>query len=109
MFSAVVSLLVFETVRRRHLHERYAILWLGAAPVPLVLAADALLSEIACAVGIMTPSNAFVARLLFCRSCCCTPRRCSRLSDETRALAQRLRSRTARTQAPSGFGPGESE
>ena len=38
VFAALVFLLVFEMVRRRHLHERYAILWLGAALVLLVLA-----------------------------------------------------------------------
>ena len=59
-FSVVVFLLVFEMVRRRYLHERYAILWLGAALVLIVLAVwTQLLSEISSAVGIATPSNAF--------------------------------------------------
>ena len=34
----VVFVVVFELVRRRYLRERYALLWLGAALVLLVLA-----------------------------------------------------------------------
>jgi hypothetical protein len=93
VFAALVFLLVFEMVRRRYLHERYAILWLGAALVLLVLAAwNQLLSTISSAVGIKTPSNAFfviafaflLLLLLHFSSVV------SRLADETRVLAQRL-------------------
>ena len=92
-FSVVVFLLVFEMVRRRYLHERYAILWLGAALVLIVLAVwTQLLSEISSAVGIATPSNAFFViafgflLLLLLHFSAVV----SRLADETRALAQRL-------------------
>jgi hypothetical protein len=80
-------------VRRRHLRERYAILWLGAALVLLVLAAwTELLGTIARAIGIVTPSNAFFViafgflLLLLLHFSAAV----SRLSDETRVLAQRL-------------------
>ena len=92
-FALVVLLVVFEMVRRRHLRERYAILWLGAALVLLVLAAwTQLLGAVSRAVGIATPSNAFFViafgflLLLVLHFSAAV----SRLSDETRILAQRL-------------------
>lgn len=92
-FAVVVFALVFEMVRRRRLHERYAILWLGAALALLVLAAwTQLLGVISRAVGITTPSNAFFViafgflLLLVLHFSSVV----SRLSDETRILAQRL-------------------
>jgi hypothetical protein len=93
VFAAIVFLLVFEMVRRRYLRERYAILWLAAALLLLVLAAwNGLLSTISSAVGIKTPSNtffviafAFLLLLLLHFSAVV-----SRLADETRVLAQRL-------------------
>lgn len=92
-FALVVFLVVFEMVRRRYLRERYAILWLGAALVLIVLAAwTQLLGTISKAVGIATPSNtffviafAFLLLLLLHFSAVV-----SRLADETRLLAQRL-------------------
>ena len=93
VFAAIVFGLVFEMVRRRHLRERYAILWLGAALVLLVLAAwTQALRTISDAAGIATPSNAFfviafaflLLLLLHFSSVV------SRMSDETRILAQRL-------------------
>jgi hypothetical protein len=93
VFAALVFLLVFEMVRRRHLHERYAILWLGAALVLLVLAVwTGLLKSVSDLVGIKTPSNAFFViafgflLLLVLHFSSVV----SKLSDETRVLAQRL-------------------
>jgi hypothetical protein len=92
-FAVIVFGLVFEMVRRRRLGERYAILWLAAAVALLVLAIwTQLLQRISSAVGIATPSNAFfviafaflLLLLLHMSSVV------SRLSDETRVLAQRL-------------------
>ncbi len=92
-FAAIVLGLVFEMVRRRHLRERYAILWLGAALVLLVLAAwTQALRTISNAAGIATPSNAFfviafaflLLLLLHFSSVV------SKMADETRILAQRL-------------------
>jgi hypothetical protein len=93
VFASLVFLLVFEMVRRRHLHERYAILWLGAAFVLLVLAVwTGLLKSVSDLVGIKTPSNAFFViafgflLLLVLHFSSVV----SKLSDETRVLAQRL-------------------
>ncbi len=92
-FSFLVLVGVFELVRRRRLRERYALVWMAAALVLLVLAIwKHLLADISHAVGIATPSNAlfvvafaFVLLLLLHFSVSV-----SRLSDQTRVLAQRL-------------------
>jgi hypothetical protein len=92
-FAVVVFLLVFEMVRRRYLRERYAILWLGAALVLIVLAAwTQLLGAISSAVGIATPSNAFfvIAFAFLLLLLLHFSAVVSRLADETRVLAQRL-------------------
>lgn len=93
MFSVILFVLVFEMVRRRYLHERYAILWLAAALALIVLAAwTQLLTFISDAVGIKAPANtffviafAFLLLLLLHFSAVV-----SRLADETRVLAQRV-------------------
>lgn len=92
-FAVLVFGLVFEMVRRRYLRERYAILWLGAALVLIVLAAwTQLLSAISKAVGISTPSNAFfvIAFAFLLLLLLHFSAVVSRLADETRMLAQRL-------------------
>lgn len=113
VFAALVFLLVFEMVRRRSLRERYAILWLGAALVLIVLAAWlGLLKSISDLVGIKTPSNAFfviafaflLLLLLHFSSVV------SRMSDETRILAQRLALLEQRVRAgEQGDGDSDSE
>ncbi len=93
VFAALVFLLVFEMVRRRRLHERYAILWLGAALALLVLAVWAgLLKSVSDLVGIKTPSNAFfvIAFAFLLLLVLHFSSVASKLSDETRVLAQRL-------------------
>jgi hypothetical protein len=92
-FAVIVFGLVFEMVRRRYLRERYAILWLGAALVLIVLAAwTQLLSSVSKAVGIATPSNAFfvIAFAFLLLLLLHFSAVVSRLADETRVLAQRL-------------------
>lgn len=93
LFAAVLFAVVFELVRRRYLRERYALVWMGAALALLVLAAwTGLLGSLSRLVGIHTPSNAFfviafaftLLLLLHFSSVV------SRLSDQTRLLAQRL-------------------
>lgn len=95
---AVIGTLIFlgvviELVRRRRLVERYALLWIGAALVLVVLAiwSDAL-QVIADALGILSPPNAlffigvgalFVLALHFSVAF-------SRLSEETKVLAQEV-------------------
>ena len=80
-------------MRQRRLRERYALVWMAAALVLLVLAIwKNLLADLSHAVGIATPSNAlfviafgFVLLLLLNFSVSV-----SRLADQTRVLAQRL-------------------
>jgi len=95
---AVIGTLLFlvvviELVRRRRLVERYALLWISAALVLVVLAVwDGALSWIADALGILSPPNAlffigvgalFVLALHFSVAF-------SRLSEETKVLAQEV-------------------
>ncbi len=84
---------VLEMVRRRRLMERYALLWLFAGIVLLALAiwSDAL-ATISKAIGVIYPPNAlffiaigFVLLLLLHFSAAV-----SRLSDQSKVLAQRL-------------------
>lgn len=89
--TIAILLLILDLVRRRKLAERYALLWLSAAVVLLVLAiwTDGL-DVIAGAMGIELPANAIfilafgVAFLLLLNFSVAT----SRLSEETKILAQ---------------------
>lgn len=91
--SALLFFFVLELVRRRRLGEPYAILWLLAASVLLILSIfDGLLEELAGLVGIRTPANAlfvvgfgFILVLLLSFSSVV-----SRLSRENKLLAQEL-------------------
>jgi hypothetical protein len=91
--SAVLLLAVLEMVRRRRLMERYALLWLLSGVVLLALASwPGALSKISTAIGIFYPPTAlfivafiFVLLLLLHFSSVV-----SRLSDQTKVLAQRL-------------------
>jgi hypothetical protein len=91
--SVVLLVVVFELVRRKHLLERYALLWLFSAAVLLVLAAwRGLLIGVADLIGIAYPPSAlftvafgFVLLLLLHFSLAV-----SRLTDQSKVLAQRL-------------------
>ena len=84
---------VLELVRRKHLMERYAILWLFSGVALLVLALwGGLLEQVAEVLGVAYPPNAlfliafgFVLFLLLHFSLAV-----SRLSDQSKVLAQRL-------------------
>jgi hypothetical protein len=88
-----LMLVLLELVRRRSLLERYALLWLFSALVLLGLAVwRDLLEKVANALGVAYPPNAlfliafaFVLVLLLHFSLAV-----SRLSDQTKVLAQRL-------------------
>lgn len=94
IISAVILLLaVLEMVRRRRLMERYALLWLLSAVILIVLAMwRGALVAVTRALGIAYPSNALfviafgavILLLLHFSSAV------SRLSDQTKVLAQRL-------------------
>jgi hypothetical protein len=91
--AAALLLVVLELVRRRRLLERYALLWLGAAIVILALAAwSNALERLAQALGIIAAPNAlffvalgFIVVLLLHFSAAV-----SRLTDQSKVLAQRL-------------------
>lgn len=91
--SGVLLIGVLELVRRRRMLERYALLWLFSAVVLLGLAVwRGALNVIAHAIGVIYPPNAifvvafgFVLFLLLHFSLAV-----SRLTDQTKVLAQRL-------------------
>ncbi len=91
--SAGLLLVILELVRQRRLLERYALLWLFSALVLLALAVwKDFLETISKAIGIIYPPNAlfliafaFVMVLLLHFSIAV-----SRLSDQSKVLAQRL-------------------
>ncbi len=91
--AAILFFFVLELLRRRHLGEPYAILWLIASVVLLVLAVwQELLDNLADLVGIASPANAlfavafgYVLILLLAFSAVL-----SRLSRENRVLAQEI-------------------
>ena len=91
--SGLLLLAVLELVRSRRLLERYALAWLFSALALLGLALwGGLLETVAGAVGVLYPPNAlflvafgFVMVLLLNFSVAV-----SRLSDQTKVLAQRL-------------------
>jgi hypothetical protein len=91
--AAGLVLVLLELVRRHRLLERYALLWLFSAAILLLLAIwRGLLADIADLLGVAYPPNAlfliafgFVLLLLLHFSLAV-----SRLSDQTKVLAQRL-------------------
>ena len=91
--SATLLVILLELVRRRRLLERYALLWLLSALVLLSLSVwGGLLEDLANLIGVAYPPNAlflvafgFVMVLLLHFSLAV-----SRLTDQTKVLAQRL-------------------
>jgi hypothetical protein len=91
--SGLLLIVILELVRQRRLLERYALLWLFSSICLLVLAVwNDGLSTLSSAIGVATPSNAlfliafgFVLILLLHFSLAV-----SRLSDQTKVLAQKL-------------------
>jgi hypothetical protein len=93
VLAVVICGLIFELVRRKHMMERYAILWLVAGITVLVLGLwKGLLSTLAHALGIYyTPSALFAVTFLFVLVLLVQfSMTISRLSDQSTALAQRL-------------------
>jgi hypothetical protein len=91
--AVVICVLIFELVRRKHMMERYAILWLVAGATVLVLALwQGLLTTLSHAVGIYYPPSAlFAVTFLFVLVMLVHfSTTVSRLSDENKVLAQRL-------------------
>ncbi|HEX2105060.1 MAG TPA: DUF2304 domain-containing protein [Solirubrobacteraceae bacterium] len=91
--TLALFLLVFELVRRRRLMERYALLWLFSTVVLLGLALwKDLLEQVATAIGIFyAPSALFVVAFGFILVILLHfSLVISRLSDQTKVLAQRV-------------------
>jgi hypothetical protein len=106
--SVMLLITVIELVRRRRLLERYALLWLFSSIVLVALAAwRGALEKIASTLGIAYPPNAlfivafgFVLWMLLHFSVAV-----SRLSDQSKILAQRLallEERMRRAEEPAG-------
>ncbi len=95
--AAIAALLllavIFELIRSRRLHERYAILWLVTGTIILVLAIwrDAL-GKLSDAVGIAYPPSALfaLAALFILIVLLHYSTVISKLADQNRILAQRL-------------------
>jgi hypothetical protein len=93
LVSAGLFVVVFELVRRKRLMERYALLWLGATLLLLLLSVwGDLLNRISSAVGVgYGPSALFAAALaLVVLLLLHFSLVISRLSDQNKVLAQRL-------------------
>jgi hypothetical protein len=91
--TGALLLIVLELVRRRRLQERYALLWLVSAVVLLTLAAwRGALSAVASLIGIASPPNAlfFLAFATILIVLLHFSVVLSRLSDQTKVLAQRV-------------------
>jgi hypothetical protein len=113
ILTAVMLGIVLELVRRRRLIERYALLWMIVALTLLVLATVPQLLNLASnAIGIEVPANALfiaafaVAFLMLLHFSVIT----SRLSEETKILAQEVarldaEARAARTPRVNGESP----
>lgn len=107
VLAILICALIFELVRRRHLMERYAILWLVAGATVLVLALwKGLLTTLAHAVGISyTPSALFAVTFLFVIVMLVHfSMTISRLSDQNTVLAQRLALLQERLERARGHG-----
>ena len=91
--ALVLLLIVFELVRRRRLLERYALLWMGVGLALVVLGLwGGLLTRLSDVLGVSSPPNAlfavglgFLIILVLNFSVVI-----SRLSDQTKVLAQRI-------------------
>jgi hypothetical protein len=110
--AVVLLILVLELVRRRRLLERYALVWMGSAVVLLALAvwSDGL-EVVSDALGIATPSNGlfFVAVGAIVLLLLHFSVAVSRLTDQTKVLAQRLALLEQRVRDGEGGGEGDDE
>ncbi|HET6449296.1 MAG TPA: DUF2304 domain-containing protein [Conexibacter sp.] len=100
--AVLLLLVVLELVRRRRLLERYALLWLFAATVVLVLALwRGALVKLANLFGIVEPPNAlfFIALAFILLLLLHFSAALSRLSDQSKVLAQRVALLDTRLQA----------
>ncbi|MGA2303292.1 MAG: DUF2304 domain-containing protein [Acidimicrobiales bacterium] len=94
LISALVTLsLIVELSRRRHLHEKYAVMWLAVAVVIAVFAIfPGLFNSIAHGVGVKNPPDllAVMADLFLLTVCVRFSWEIGRLEDRSRALAEEV-------------------
>lgn len=97
VFSLIISLLlalvIFQLIRKKKLKEQYSLLWFLTVVVMMVLSLwEGLLVRISNVLGIAVPSNAlFMLALLFMFVMSLHySMLISRLTDQTKMLAQRL-------------------
>jgi hypothetical protein len=110
--AILICAVIFELIRRKHLMERYAILWLVLGVTLLVLATwKGLLTTLSHAAGIYYPPAAlfavaflFVLALLLHFSIVL-----SRLSDQNKILAQRVALLQQRLDEKESAGEGEKD
>ena len=91
--GVLVLLVMLELLRRRQLKEKYAVLWLVVSLAIAVLAvAPGLLDTVAGHLAVADPVNLllFVGMLVLLSVCVHLSWECSRLEDETRALAEEI-------------------
>lgn len=109
VLAVIICLLIFELVRRKHLMERYAILWLTAAVTVLVLSIwTGLLTKISHAAGISyLPSALFAVAFLFVLVMLVHfSMTISRLAHQNTVMAQRLALLQQRIEHPDPEGRG---
>lgn len=93
VISLLLALVIFQLIRKKKLKEQYSLLWFLTVTVMLVLALwEGLLYRISSLLGIAVPSNAlFMLALLFMFVMSLHySMLVSRLTDQTKMLAQRL-------------------
>lgn len=91
--SVTTLILLFELLRRKHLREKYAILWVLVAVLTLVVAAvPQTLYWLAEVLGVEVPANLlfFVASMVLLGISVHHSHELGRLEDQTRTLAEEL-------------------
>lgn len=84
---------LFELLRRRHLREKYAVVWISVAVAALILVAvPGLLDRLADLLGVAAPENLvfFMALLLLLLATIQHSFEVGRLEERTRTLAEEL-------------------
>jgi hypothetical protein len=94
LVSALITLtVIIELSRRRHLHEKYAIIWLAVAVVIAVFAVfPGLFNSLAHSLGVKNPPDllSVLAALFLLVICVRLSWEVGRLEDRSRALAEEV-------------------
>lgn len=113
--ASATLIVIFEMLRRRHLREKYALLWVTVAVITLVIAAvPGILGWAADLVGVAVPSNLlfFLASMLLLLVSIQHSYELGRLEERTRTLAEeiallRLELEHTRVPRPEDHSPGQ--